>query len=87
MQQLWYDPVRRGSCHSSSSSGSGSCLTPLLHVCCCCCRQVLAGPFVDVEQPLVNGGMIDVTFAQLFQTQAREGGARRSLPHAEEAAY
>jgi hypothetical protein len=31
--------------------------------------QVLLGPFVDVEQPLIAGGMIDVTFQQLFQTQ------------------
>lgn len=32
-------------------------------------EQVLLGPFVDVEQPLIAGGMIDVTFQQLFQTQ------------------
>jgi hypothetical protein len=31
--------------------------------------QVLLGPFVDVEQPLIAGGMIGVTFQQLFQTQ------------------
>jgi hypothetical protein len=31
--------------------------------------QVLLGPFVDVEQPLIAGGMINVTFQQLFQTQ------------------
>jgi hypothetical protein len=31
--------------------------------------QVLLGPFVDVEQPLISGGMINVTFQQLFQTQ------------------
>ncbi|KAF6255494.1 DNA polymerase alpha/epsilon subunit B-domain-containing protein [Scenedesmus sp. NREL 46B-D3] len=33
---------------------------------------VLLGPFVDVEQPLIAGGMIDVTFQQLFQTQVVE---------------
>ncbi|WIA13462.1 hypothetical protein OEZ85_007042 [Tetradesmus obliquus] len=33
---------------------------------------VLLGPFVDVEQPLISGGMIDVTFQQLFQTQVVE---------------
>jgi hypothetical protein len=31
--------------------------------------KVLLGPFVDVEQPLISGGMINVTFQQLFQTQ------------------
>jgi hypothetical protein len=36
-------------------------------------EQVLLGPFVDVEQPLIAGGMIDVTFQQLFQTQVRVG--------------
>jgi hypothetical protein len=36
---------------------------------CLCWLQVLLGPFVDVEQPLIAGGMIDVTFQQLFQTQ------------------
>jgi hypothetical protein len=30
---------------------------------------VLLGPFVDAEQPLIAGGMINVTFQQLFQTQ------------------
>lgn len=34
-----------------------------------CMLQVLMGPFVDVEQPLIAGGMINVTFQQLFQTQ------------------
>lgn len=34
-----------------------------------CHLQVLLGPFVDAEQPLIAGGMIDVTFQQLFQTQ------------------
>jgi hypothetical protein len=35
--------------------------------------QMLLGPFVDVEQPLITGGMINVTFQQLFQTQVRSG--------------
>lgn len=33
--------------------------------------QMLLGPFVDVEQPLIAGGMINVTFQALFQTQVR----------------
>eukprot|EP00775_Hariotina_reticulata_P006992 gene6992-7206_t len=33
---------------------------------------VLLGPFVDVEQPLIGGGMIDVAYHQLFQTQVIE---------------
>lgn len=41
-----------------------------------CCVQVLLGPFVDVEQPLIAGGMIDVTFQQLFQTQVGWCSAR-----------
>jgi hypothetical protein len=39
------------------------------YLCCHCVLQVLLGPFVDVEQPLISGGMINVTFQQLFQTQ------------------
>lgn len=31
--------------------------------------QVLLGPFVDVKHPLVAGGLIDVSFQQLFYTQ------------------
>jgi DNA polymerase alpha subunit B len=34
---------------------------------------LLLGPFVDVENPSVAGGMMDVTFQQLFQQQV---GAR-----------
>jgi hypothetical protein len=40
------------------------CLPPLP-----LCRQVLLGPFVDAEQPVVAGGMLNVTFQLLFQTQ------------------
>jgi hypothetical protein len=34
--------------------------------------QLLLGPFVDVEQPLIAGGMIDMAYHQLFQTQVRQ---------------
>ena len=43
--------------------------------------QVLLGPFVDVEQPLIAGGMIDVTFQQLFQTQVGSTLQRRCVAH------
>eukprot|EP00879_Flechtneria_rotunda_P028383 GHRR01030488.1.p1 GENE.GHRR01030488.1~~GHRR01030488.1.p1 ORF type:complete len:500 (+),score=186.87 GHRR01030488.1:628-2127(+) len=33
---------------------------------------VLFGPFVDVEQPLIAGGMIDITFQEHFKTQVVE---------------
>ncbi len=32
---------------------------------------LLLGPFVDVQQPMVATGLLDVTFQQLFATQAR----------------
>jgi hypothetical protein len=35
------------------------------------------GPFVDVEQPLIAGGMLDATFQQLFQTQVGSSGGGR----------
>jgi hypothetical protein len=34
---------------------------------------LLLGPFVDVENPAVAGGMMDVTFQQLFQQQVGAG--------------
>lgn len=45
--------------------------------------QVLLGPFVDVEQPLIAGGMIDATFQQLFQTQVGAVGVSLEAASAE----